>query len=99
MARKEQRTKKFKELLGNPKWMENIEKKFDSRLKVAKASIDKSLQKASKSFNIGTQKDLNLINSKLRALEKRVEKLEKASSAKTTKVKTAKSKSRPSSKK
>lgn len=68
----------FKELFGNPKWMERFEKTFDTQFKTLKGTFDKNLEKATRGLNITTRKDLNLINSKIRALEKRIEKLEGA---------------------
>jgi polyhydroxyalkanoate synthesis regulator phasin len=68
----------FKELFGNPKWMEKFEKTVDSRFKTLKSTFDKNLEKASRGLNITTKKDLNVLNSKIRALEKRIEKLEGA---------------------
>lgn len=66
----------FKELFGNPKWMEKFEKTVDSQFKTLKSTFDKNLEKASRGLNITTKKDLNLLNSRIRALEKRIEKLE-----------------------
>jgi polyhydroxyalkanoate synthesis regulator phasin len=68
----------FKELFGNPKWIERFEKTFDTQFKTLKGTFDKNLEKATRSLNITTKKDLNLINSRIRALEKRIEKLEGA---------------------
>lgn len=68
----------FKELFGNPKWMEKFEKTVDSQFKTLKSTIDKNLEKATRGLNITTKKDLNALNSKIRALEKRIEKLEGA---------------------
>ncbi len=68
----------FKELFGNPKWMEKFEKTVDTQFKTLKGTIDKNLEKATRGLNITTKKDLNLLNSKIRALEKRIEKLEGA---------------------
>ena len=66
----------FKELFGNPKWMERFEKTVDAQFKTLRDTFDKNLGKATKGLNITTKKDLNMINSKIRALEKRIEKLE-----------------------
>jgi polyhydroxyalkanoate synthesis regulator phasin len=66
----------FKGLFGNPKWMERFEKTVDSQFKTLKGTFDKNLGKATRGLNITTKKDLNLINSKIKALEKRIEKLE-----------------------
>jgi len=77
--------KGFKELFGNPKWMERFEKTIDSQFKTLKGTFDKNLEKATRGLNITTKKDLNLINSRIKALEKRIERLEgikKSSSAK-----------------
>jgi polyhydroxyalkanoate synthesis regulator phasin len=68
----------FKELFGNPKWMEKFEKTVDTQFKTIKGTFDKNLEKATRGLNITTKKDLNLLNSKIRALEKRIEKLEGA---------------------
>jgi polyhydroxyalkanoate synthesis regulator phasin len=66
----------FKELFGNPKWMERFEKTVDNQFKTLKGTFDKNLEKATRGLNITTKKDLILINSKIKALEKRIEKLE-----------------------
>jgi polyhydroxyalkanoate synthesis regulator phasin len=68
----------FKELFGNPKWMEKFEKTVDSQFKTLKSTFDKNLEKATRGLNITTKKDVNVLNSKIRALEKRIEKLEGA---------------------
>lgn len=80
----------FKELLVNPKWMERFEKTFDTQFKTLKGTFDKNLEKATRSLNITTKKDLNLINSKIRALEKRIEKLEGAKKKRTVSGKRSK---------
>ena len=68
----------FRELFGHPKWMERFEKTIDSQFRSLKGTFDKNLGKATRGLNIITKKDLNLINSKIRALEKRIERLEGA---------------------
>ncbi len=70
--------KGLRELFRNPKWMERFETTVDTQFKTLKSTFDKNLEKATRGLNITTKKDLNLINSKIRALEKRIEKLEKA---------------------
>ena len=68
----------FKELFGNPRWMEKFEHTVDSQFKTLKSTFDKNLEKATRGLNITTKKDVNLLNTKIRALEKRIEKLEGA---------------------
>lgn len=50
--------------------------RFEKRLKSAKDTFDRNLEKAKKGLNITTRRDLNAIHSRIRALEKRLEKLE-----------------------
>lgn len=80
----------FKELFGNPKWMEKFEKTVDSQFKTLKGTFDKNLEKATRGLNITTKKDLNVLNSKIRALEKRIEKLERAKKRPATRKRTKK---------
>ena len=74
----------FKELFGNPKWMEKFEKTVDAQFKTLRGTFDKNLEKATRGLNITTKKDVNLLNSKIRALEKRIEKLEEAKKRRAT---------------
>lgn len=75
MAKKEEK-KGIMDLLLSKKWVELVEKTVEKRLKLARSSFDKSLQKAIKSLNITTRKDLNNINRRIKALEKRMDRLE-----------------------
>lgn len=70
--------KAFKDLIGNPKWIQTVEKSVDKQLKSMKDTFDKNFQKATESLSIITKKDLDFINAKIRSLEKRIDKLEQA---------------------
>jgi polyhydroxyalkanoate synthesis regulator phasin len=94
VAEKKQKEKKkgFINLLSSKKWIETVEKTVENRLKSARSSFDKKIQKAIKGLNITTKKDLNALNQKIKALEKRIEKLEGAAKITTPKSKTSETK-------
>ncbi len=71
-------------------WIGKIEKNFERQIKSAKSSLDKNFEKARKSLNITTKKDINTLQSKIKALEKRIEKIEGANKVKPLKAKTSK---------
>ncbi len=89
MAQNPQRDKKkgFMDFLGGQKWIASLEKRFEKQLKVARDSFDKNLEKARKGLNITTKKDLSAINAKIKALEKRIEKLEGVKKARPSRSK------------
>jgi polyhydroxyalkanoate synthesis regulator phasin len=89
MAQNPQQGKKkgFMDFLSSQKWIANLEKRFEKQLKVARDSFDKNLEKARKGLNITTKKDLSAINAKIKALEKRIEKLEGAKKARPSRSK------------
>jgi len=73
-------------------WITKIEENFEKQIKAAKSSFEQNFEKARESFNITTKKDINALQSKIRTLEKRIEKLEGTSRAKSSKLKTHKAK-------
>lgn len=85
--------KAFKDLIGNPKWIQTVEKSVDKQLKSVKDTFDKNLHKATDSLSIITKKDLDLINTKIRSLEKRIDNLEQVNKAIKPKTKAPKIKS------
>jgi polyhydroxyalkanoate synthesis regulator phasin len=77
MAKKSREKRKgLMDLLVSQEWIASLEKRFEKRLKSAKDTFDRNLEKAKKGLNITTRRDLNAIHSRIRALEKRLEKLE-----------------------
>ncbi|MBI2485692.1 MAG: hypothetical protein HYW01_01785 [Deltaproteobacteria bacterium] len=86
---REEMKKRLIDFLSNQKWIMNLEKRVEKQLKSARVSFDKNFEKAKKSLNITTKKDINSLQSKIKALEKRIEKLEGIKKPKSSKPKTS----------
>lgn len=82
---REEMKKRLIDFLSNRKWITGLEKKFERQLKSARVSFDKNFEKAKKSLNIMTKKDISSLQSRIRALEKRIEKLEGVKKPKASK--------------
>ncbi len=91
MAQKdrEEVKKRLIDFLSNRDWIRSLEKEVQKQLKSARDSFDKNFEKAKKSLNITTKKDINSLQSKIKTLEKRIEKLEGIKKAKSSKPKTS----------
>ncbi|MGQ0792600.1 MAG: phasin family protein [Deltaproteobacteria bacterium] len=80
---KEEIKKAIGDLIGNRKWIESLETKIEAQIGSARSSLDKNIQKAIKGLNITTKKDLAALNQRLKAVEKRLDKLEEGRKARS----------------
>lgn len=86
---REEMKKRLIDFLSNRTWITGLEKEFERQLKSARVSFDKNFEKAKRSLNITTKKDISSLQSKIRALEKRIEKLEGVKKPRSSKATTS----------